>query len=157
MFIPKPVKELTREDLLSMLRDFINQRPGFDFANYGDMRSYRSDYRQSLQQRDDALAMLAIVEAHESIDADAIRAELTNGNRLSLEVARNKRAGVVTEGTTLHYTAGQYWCTEYRAGACRVLSRLLWDYWCASAINGDAVRSTARRTFPRGTANRWFN
>ena len=32
--------------MLSKLADFVSQRPGLDFANYGDTRSYRAEMRQ---------------------------------------------------------------------------------------------------------------
>ena len=158
MFIAKPANQLTREDLISMLRDFINQRPGFDTANYATAQSYRADYRTTVTHRDDAILMLLQVEALPGITADAIRAELERGNRLALTPAHCKEGKIIKTGTTLHYTAGQYWCTEYRAGACRVLSSLLWDYWRESAqpCTGDELRKYARTKFPRGLARRWF-
>lgn len=38
-----------REAMLTGLRAFIRQRPGFEFGNYGDAVSYRRDVRQAFQ------------------------------------------------------------------------------------------------------------
>lgn len=156
---------LTRAELLQRLERFIAQRPGFDFGNYGSASSYRADSRTATQQLNDARAMLAAISWRESIDAIAIRAALRSGGRLKLQ-----------DNGTLDYCTGQYWPTEYRAGACRVLSSILWDYWrdnmpdCdengfvghpnrfgpGKITAGDYLRRTARADLGRSIANRWF-
>lgn len=142
----KTASELTRSDLLAMLGAFVLQRPGFDWRNYGDATSYRADMREATRQRNDALEMLAAIGWRDSIDANAIRAALQSGGRLTL-----------SDCGRLEYCTGQYYCTEFRAGACRVLSQLLWDYWRESGCTtGDAIRRKARQEFGRGCASRWF-
>lgn len=156
---------LTRAELLERLERFIAQRPGFDLANYGDMASYRADARTATQQLNDARAMLAAISWRESIDDTAIRTALRNGGRLKLQ-----------DNGTLDYCTGQYWPTEYRAGVCRVLSQILWDYWRdnmtaernadgdipgpnrfgGTMSPGDYLRRTARAELGRSIANRWF-
>lgn len=55
------------------------------------------------------------------------------------------------------YCTGQYWPTEYRPAACRVLAAALWDYWRSSGYDtSDKIRAMARRTLSRGVASRWF-
>lgn len=142
----KPAKDLTRADLLAMIAAHVNSRPGFDWHNYGDATSYRADMRTASQQKADALAMLAAVGYRDAITADQIRAELQRGNRLTLD-----------DSGRLEYCTGQYYPTEYRAGACRVLSALLWDFWRdADCTTGDAIRAKARKELGRGVAARWF-
>lgn len=155
---------LTRAELLQRLERFIAQRPGFDPANYGDSASYRADARTATRQLNDARAMLAAIGWRESIDATAIRAALRSGGRLTLQ-----------DNGTLDYCAGQYWPTEYRAGVCRVLVTILWDYWRDNMpprddngmvpgpnrfghamSGGDYLRRTARAEFGRSIADRWF-
>lgn len=161
---PTPADSLTRADLLQRLERFIAQRPGFDFANYGDSASYRADARTATRQLNDARAMLAAISWRESITADTIRAALRSGGRLTLQ-----------DNGTLYYCAGQYWPTEYRAGACRVLAAVLWDYWrddmpdrdengriagpnrFGSAMSpGDYLRRVARAELGASIAGRWF-
>lgn len=148
---------LTRAELLQRLERFIAQRPGFDFANYGDVSSYRADARTATRQLNDARAMLAAISWRQGITADDIRAALRSGGRLTLR----------GDGA-LDYCTGQYWPTEYRAGACRVLASLLWDHYRAVAlptrptpdgrkVSGDDVRRTARRELGSGIAGRWFH
>lgn len=151
----KPAALLTREELMAMLTAFVNQRPGFDPCNYGTASSYRSDQRTAQRQRSDALEMLAAIGWRESITAHDIRKALQGSGRLQLR-----------DDGRLDYCTGQYWPTEFRAGVCRVLSQLLWDYWRENSPAelherhdgswGNHIRATARRELGRGVAQRWF-
>ncbi len=162
---PNIADTLTRAELLQRLERFIAQRPGFDPANYGYSASYRADVRTATRQLNDARAMLVAIGWRESITADDIRAALRSGGRLTLQ-----------DNGTLDYCAGQYWPTEYRAGVCRVLATILWDYWrdnmpprddngmvpgpnrFGGAMSpGDYLRRTARQELDRSIANRWFH
>lgn len=159
------VDTLTRAELLERLERFIAQRPGFDWHNYGDSASYRADTRTATRQLADGRAMLAAIAWRESITADTIRAELRGSGRLTLQ-----------DDGTLDYCTGQYWPTEFRAGVCRVLASLLWDYWRddmpARDVNGnfphpsrrgfivssagDYLRGKARAELGAPIASRWF-
>lgn len=162
---PTIADTLSRAELLQRLERFIAQRPGFSPANYGDSASYRADARTATRQLNDARAMLAAISWRESsITADDIRAALRSGGRLTLR-----------DDGTLDYCTGQYWPTEYRAGVCRVLATILWDYWrdnmpardgngkipgpnrFGGAMSpGDYLRRTARAELGRTIADRWF-
>lgn len=161
----------TKNEIISLLRAWINQRPGLDFANYGDVSSYRSELRGITRQRADALQLLRAVELRDSITADDIREVLTGSGRFQL-IEDEK-------GARLDYTTGQYWCVEYRRAACAALASVLWAYMRSSmpkpvvkdAIDGykyptefydglsagDWLRRHFRREFGRGIASRWFN
>lgn len=162
----------TLRELCDLLRAFICQRPGFDPANYyGAPGAYRADSRTAQQHRRDALTMLAVFEPKDwthSASLERDRAALFNalerGGRLTL-----KRDA---DGAwRLDYCTGQYWPTEYRAGACRVLASALWDIQreaikddAASAGRiienrsaGDRLRASFKRWFGAGIASRWFN
>lgn len=152
---------LSRAELLQRLERFIAQRPGFDFANYGNGTSYRADARIATRQLKDARAMLAAIGRREPIDSAAIRAALRSGGRLMLQ-----------DDGALDYRTGQYWPTEYRASVCRVLASILWDYWRDNMLKdrndaggnrfggamspGDYLRRTARAELGRSIATRWF-
>lgn len=114
----KPASELTRAELLALLSAFINQRPGLEFANYGDYSSYRAESRSITADGHDARALLAAVSWRDSIDARLIREALQGSGRLTL-----------SDDGRLDYCAGQYFPTEYRPAVCRLLAGLLWDYW----------------------------
>lgn len=137
----------TRELIISNLRAFIAQRPGFDWGNYSpSVQAYRSDVRLAGQQLRDAREMLRAVEWRTSIDA----AQLTTDQSGRLTV--NPETGAVD------YCAGQYWCTEYRAGVCRLLAGLLWSHARAAypQLDGDGLRRLMAREYGRGLARRWF-
>ncbi len=165
----------TKTELCQALRRWINQRPGMDYANYGDPVSYRAELRGITRQRADALQLLRAVELRESITAERILAELQSGSRLSWDAEKRR----------LDYVTGQYWCTEYRRAACAALSSILWawvrdtsmpapsgktkrpvtfgdidGYRLASGklvSAGEWLRSHFRAEFGRGIASRWFN
>ncbi|NBW08446.1 MAG: hypothetical protein EBR82_10495 [Caulobacteraceae bacterium] len=138
--------ETTKEKLLAGLSRFIAQRPGLDFNNYGDSRSYRAELRAITRQRHDAERLLAAVSWRGITAEDILR--FTGGGRLECD------------GGEWSYTAGQYWCVEYRRAAAALLASCLWAYW-RQGMSGDNVadrlRAMARREFGRGIASRYFN
>ena len=138
--------------ILSALRNWISQRPGFDSRNY-DAAGYRADCRRVAKQRRDALEMLRFIELSGSITSPMLNAAFHDAfsGRLSWD------------GVRLSYCTGQYWPTEYRAAAAAVLASAIWawlrDECCPhdEPHKGDWIRSAARRNFGRGLASRWFN
>ena len=167
---------LTKDQVVTVLYTWINQRPGLEFANYGDVSSYRSELRSITRDRADALQLLRAVELRDSITADDLIAAFPRAysGRLSISEGVNKKGEPCA---VLDYCAGQYFPTEYRKAACAVLASVLWDraradmpapdgkamrhgyetetYQGKSA--GDWLRSYFRRQFGRGIASRWFN
>lgn len=110
-----------KESICDALAAFVRQRPGFDYANYGDAASYRADSRRASLQKRDAETLLQAVRWRESITgADLI--EAARGGRLTITTYPDSTA------VDIDYTAGQYWPTEFRAGVCRVLSSALWNW-----------------------------
>lgn len=137
-----------RDIILDLIQKFIESRPGFEFANYGDAASYRADYRSSLSDLHDARQLLAAVRWH-GISAEALKTALAGAfsGRLSYKDGR------------LDYCVGQYYPTEYRAAACAVLASALWAYFREQPGNdtGPAIRYRARQDFGKGITRRWFN
>ena len=133
--------------ICAALRRYIAQRPGFEFANYAGARdAYRADSRRATRQRHDAWALLMSVQHNPSI----------TGARLADELSRGR---LTWTGERLSFTTCQYYPTEYRAAACRVLSSILWDHVRNGSYEptGDSLRAHFRREFGRGIAARWFN
>jgi hypothetical protein len=165
----------TKSEICALLRAFLNQRPGLDFANYGCATSYRSELRGITRQRADALQLLRAVELRDSISAqDLIEAfPRAYSGRLELTETKGK--------PSLFYCAGQYHPTEYRAAVCAVLARCLWVWVSTDCMPkgrlvhnsetgdtferygpkdlraGDYIRDFFKREFGRGMASRWFN
>lgn len=138
--------------ILSALRNWISQRPGFDSRNY-DTSGYRSDCRTVARQRRDALEMLRFVELSGAITSAILADSFKHSfyGRLSWN------------GVRLDYCTGQYWPTEYRAAAASVLAGAIWA-WLRDACcpkdeehKGNWIRSAARRNLGRSIASRWFN
>ena len=116
--------EPRKQAICNALRAFIEQRPGFEFANYGSMSAYRSDQRRAQRQLHDARQMLRAVELADSISADDILREAQSWRLTIREVFFNEQP----RGWRIDYCTGQYWPTEFRAGVCRLLSSVLWTW-----------------------------
>lgn len=102
---------------IEKLTKFVNQRPGLDFCNYGDSKSYNAESREITRDRNDFYELLSLfLRRYEGGANDALTKELTNTTgRLTLK------------GDNLEYCTGQYFCTEYRPAANRVLVSLIWN------------------------------
>lgn len=155
----------TKEELLTLMREWINQRPGLDPANYGfpaydreswlkARRSYNQESRKITNQRKDALTLLRAVE---------LSSGLTAGDILTAFRAFSGRLQVFEsdKGFYLDYCTGQDFPTEYRAAACAVLAAALWDYHRSDYENedhaGDKIRAMFKRMFGRGIQSRWLD
>lgn len=131
----------TKGELIAALRTFVSQRPGMEPSNYGSLTDYHREARRITAQRDDALALLAAVDARESITADDMLAQLRH--RLLWDADRG----------SLEYQTGQYFPTEYRRAAASAMAGVLWQYWHdVAALAGSAdiagdIRRYARLAF----------
>ena len=145
---------MNKQNILDALYTFCQTRPGFDPANYSDAPSFRSDMRTATQQLGDARLLLRQIELRDSITAEDL-----------LDAARGGRLDVTATGDSVqvHFTAGQYWPTEFRAGVARLAANALWDRARRDMIDadgktdGDTIRARFRRQFGRGMASRYFN
>jgi hypothetical protein len=142
---------VSRSAILEGLRRFIAQRSGMDARNYirgpGDtdgIRAFNADRYTIARDGRDARRLLAFVAARESISADNIAAR-AHGR---LELSGDRR--------TWNYTAGQYFATEYRAAAARLLAAIIWDHLRDGGNSAEFIRREARGYFGRGIAARYF-
>lgn len=172
-----------KQAIIAALRAFIEQRPGFDWHNYSTARDYRADQRRATRQLHDARELLRAVELRDSITADDILREAQSGR---VTIRATMPAYVEKIGPwRVDYCTGQYWCTEFRAGVCRLLASVLWTwmrehcmpevgtapigsgkaregmYWDGrlgrAVSGGDYLRASFRREFGRPLAGRWFS
>lgn len=131
----------TKSELIAALRAFVAQRPGIEPGNYGSLSDYRREAREITAQRDDALSLLAAVDARDSITAGDMLAQLRH--RLVWDADRG----------SLEYVTGQYWPTEYRRAAASAMAEVLWRYWrnvaelAGSADIAGDIRRYARLAF----------
>lgn len=140
------MKTYTKEEIVAMLDEFISQRSGIDWRDYGgDREAFMGDYRPMLKDGKTARYLLSCVENSSMTVDDMLPAFRAFSGRLSLT------------DNGLEYCTGQYFPTEYRKAACAVLAQMLWDYYREPTDTGDMLRKKFRRMFGRGIANQWFN
>lgn len=142
-----------RSAVLAGLARFIAQRSGIDARNYRTSwadkdghAAFMHDYRQVLRDGRQARRLLQAVQAREGIDV----AEL-------VAASRSDRLTLADDGSRWQFTPCQYFPTEYRMAACRILAAALWQYWRADGLTRDEIQRQARRTLGRAIAARWFN
>lgn len=146
--------EISKQELIELLRAWINQRPGLEFCNYGEISSYRSEQRRITRQKHDADTLLRAVELS-GVTVEEIKAAFRSfSGRLQLKETE--------KGYRLEYCAGQYFPTEYRAAACAVLASALWDYYREDIPEddpkpGDTIRAKFKRLFGIAMQKRWFD
>lgn len=140
----------TKQTIIDALHQWINQRPGLEFGNYGDVSSYRSEMRSIGRDLQHARAMVNYVAWHDSITAEMIMSAADNGGRLTLTVNGDK--------VRIDYVTGQYWPTEYRRAVCALMSSVIWAWLRENCEykTGDDIRKAARRELGQSIANRWF-
>lgn len=160
----------TRETILTLMRAWINQRPGLDPADYGfpaysseawkeAHRAYTSESRRITTQKHEAETLLRAVEFSSITAEDLMKATRAFSGRLQITPAEDGE-------WRIEYCTGQYWPTEYRGAACAVLASALWDYyredWSKEAEEkgktpGDMIRANFRRMFGRTIQNKWLD
>lgn len=141
-----PAKMTTQNTTTEKLVKFVNQRPGLEFANYGDITSYRAEMREITKDRNDFFELLSLaqrtVENFDQVLTDYLTS--TNG-RLSL-----------VDGN-LQYITGQYFPTEYRPAANRTLANIIWAELSKNYETGDEIRKAAKRQLSRRVVKYYFN
>ena len=149
-----------RTKIVNALYAWINQRPGLEYGNYRDSKSYNQELRNILRDLHDARALLRYVDILSGIDAGKLA-----------DAFRHAYSGRLSwDGERLDYCTGQYWPTEYRRAAAAVLASAIWDHWRDSMVNdimagdskagerlGDRLRAHAKKTFGIGIQRRYFN
>lgn len=141
---------------IDKLIKFINQRPGLDFSNYGDISAYRAESREITKDRADFFELFALASRR----VDNLEQKLTEYlSNTSGRLLLNKDGGI-------EYCTGQYFPTEYRPAANRVLVNLIWasyrDEVETNSPNpvykdGHEIRKAIRRNISRRVAKNYFN
>ncbi len=132
---------------IEKLMKFVNQRPGLDFANYGDVALYRAESREITADRNDFYQLLSF--------AHVIVPELEN--RLTERLKNDTGRLTINDKGDLQYCTGQYFPTEYRPAANRLLSNLIWQALGKEYETGDQIRKAVRRNLSRRICHHYFN
>ena len=141
---------------IEKLVKFASQRPGLDFANYGDLYYYNKESREITKDLHDFRELLNL--AFRRIDnlEEQLTSYLRNTSGRLLLNANNE----------LEYCAGQYFCTEYRPACNRVLANLIFasyrDEIESNTPNpvykdGIEIRKAIKRQVSRRVYNNYFN
>lgn len=134
---------------------FVNQRPGLEFANYGDSKSYNAESREITKDRNDFFELLAYAQSR-IVDFD---------RKLTFNLENSSSRLTLTNGE-LHYVTGQYFPTEYRPAASRIVAQLIWndlrDETEPNTPNpiykdGHEMRKAASRNLSRRVVKNYFN
>jgi hypothetical protein len=136
---------------LALLQKFVDQRPGLEFADYGDVRAYRNESAEITRDRSDFYELLRVASSLLS------PAELEEKTAQHLRTSSGR---LTLEGDRLQYITGQYFPTEYRPAACRVLVSIIWgEYQKDQTLETghDIRRAIRRRLNSRRVARLYFN
>lgn len=109
--------------ILEKLTTFVNQRPKLDFADYGDSKYYRQDANEIAKQR--KMYYEIFVACSTVMD----KAEIES--RILKRFEKSVSGGRLTwdkDAQVWDYTTGQYWPTEYRRAAAKLLFEIFWSY-----------------------------
>ena len=136
-----------------LLVQFVNQRPGLDFANYGDVKAYNSESREITKDLHDFRKLLSLAYRRvDNLEEKLTKSLSDSSGRLTLE------------NGSLNYCTGQYFPTEYRPAANRVLASLIWADYRDEQENGkpvyetgDHIRKAIRRNVSRRVMKYYFN
>jgi len=140
---------------IEKLTKFVNQRPGLDFADYGNVSLYRKEMAEITRDRNDYFELLAL--AHSRVDNlnEVLTEKLSNSeNRLSL----SKEGNII-------YCTGQYFPTEYRPAANAALKYIIWRSYANEMdsnnnpvyTDGIAIRKAIKRRVSRRVYRLYFN
>jgi hypothetical protein len=132
---------------LDALAAFVSQRSGMDYRNYGDRDAFMGDYRPILRHGKHARSMLAYLRWR-TLAPDFLASVADNG-RLTWDATRGE----------WDYCTGQYFPTEYRRAACRLLASAvekLWDADAGGCVSRDDIVRQAQREFGPAIARAWF-
>jgi hypothetical protein len=109
---------------IEKLVKFVNQRSGIDPHNYYSdwrdtegIKAYRSETREITKDRSDFFELLSLAQRRINDLETKLTYNLTHSNgRL-----------VLLPSGELEYTTGQYFPTEYRPAANRIIAQLIWN------------------------------
>ena len=143
----------TKEQLITALAQWIKQRPGLEYGNYGDPTSYRAELRGIAKDKRDAEQLVRAVELSSITAEEFLKAFDAFSGRLQW----------TDKG--LDYCTGQYWPTEYRRAAAAVCASALWNHYREDYARtateeespGDAIRRNFKRVYGRTMQQRWFD
>ena len=147
-----------KKTIVRLLREFINQDPGFEPGNYASEADYQKDLRKTEKDQACANILLELVARTSSLDSIIIcnSMDASYSGRLSLV----KREGFGRYGRwRVEYCTGQYFPVEFAAAVCASLAQAL--YVDERNKNPNYTRKLhhgwAKMVLGERNADRWFD
>lgn len=141
---------------IEKLTRFVNQRPNLDFSNYGDVSAYRSESAEITRDRTDYFELLSFAFQRINNLNEQVEKHIKNSSgRLTLNNDGN-----------LEYCTGQYFPTEYRPAANRILANLIFASYRDEIEHntpdnvykdGNEIGKAIKRNVSRRIARNYFN
>jgi hypothetical protein len=154
-------KQTKKMKTVEKLLRFAYQRPGLNprdyISDYRDIQGRRAYFRESREITNDLQDFKTLfsfaTQRIENLEEKLITYLSKNSGRLTLE------------NGNLQYITGQYFPTEYRPAASRVIASLLWDDYREEKnqdgtqvyADGIAIRKAICRNFNRRICKYYFN
>ena len=144
----------TEINFIDLLCKFVNSRPCLDFNDYGDIKIYRAESREITKDRSDFYELLNLARWKvENLNEKIEKYLTTSSDRLTFE--NNK----------LQYITGQYYPTEYRPSANRVIKSIIWREYMNEKTpegankyeTGHDIRKAIKIHLSRRVARLYFN
>jgi hypothetical protein len=101
------LKGLTAKEIAEQFQSFVNQKPGFELADYDSMSSYKSDYNyyKKYADKNRKIPQWRLEEVFSSLNEEEL-AHRVFDNRL-----------YINKNGEMDYITGQYFPTEYQQAA----------------------------------------
>ncbi len=130
---------------LELLVKFANAKPCLNFADYGEVKSYRAESREITKDLHDFRELLTLCSFRVNNLNESILNEISTSNgRLTIE------------GNKLQYITGQYFPTEYRPAANFILKSILWKSYAKTSETGQEIRAKIKKIVSRRVYNNYF-
>jgi hypothetical protein len=128
----------TQVNAAKLLYNFAHQKPRLEPCNYGYGREgflcYRRESAEITRDLHDFRELFALASLLVDNLEEKVKAKLENNSgRLSLKDDK------------IEYITGQYFPTEYRPAASRILVSLIWEYFRNIYTTGDEIRKAIKR------------
>lgn len=140
---------------IQLIREFAHQKPCLSFYDYGDVRIYRREAAEITADLRDFNELLSLAISR-----------IDNLNEVLIRELSNSSGRLFLENEKLIYHTGQYWPTEFRPAANRVLAQIIFASYRDELVNGSQskvyqngieIRKAIKRRVSRRVARNYFN
>jgi hypothetical protein len=133
-----------------LLVNFANKKPCLEFSDYGDYKIYKREAREITKDLHDFRELLIICRL--SMENEELE------TLLSMELKNTSGRLGLDENGRLYYHVGQYFPTEFRPAACRILRNICWQYIrdTRPELDGHGIRAYFKKRCSRRLFQNYF-